>query len=66
MDLKSKLLNKQWDLIADIEKHFEDILWKFKTEADKKIEQYKKENEKVVSNMQYDFDAIKDKIDKIK
>lgn len=65
-DLKSKLLSKQWDLIKNIESHFETILTKFKTEADKKLELYKKENEKIVSNMKYDFDAIKTKIDKIK
>jgi len=66
IDLKGKLLSKQWELISNIESHFEKILEKFKTEADKKLEQYKKENEKIVSNMQYDFDAIKGKIDKIK
>lgn len=65
IDLKGKLLNKQGDLIKNIEDHFEAILGKFKTEADKKLEAYKKENEKVVSNMKYDFDAIKTKIDKI-
>jgi len=64
--LKSKLLNKQWDLIKNIEKHFEKTLESFKTEADKKLELYKKENEKIVSNMKYDFEAIKTKIDKIK
>lgn len=66
IDLKWKLLNKQWDLIKNIESHFEEILSKFKSEADKKLELYKKENEKVVSNMKYDFEAIKTQISKIK
>ncbi len=64
-DLKSKLLNKQWDLIKNIESHFEDILWKFKTEADKKLELYKKENEKVVSNIEYEMKPLKEKTDKM-
>lgn len=64
-DLKSKLLNKQWDLIQNIESKFQTTLTEFKTEADKKLELYKKENEKVVSNMQYDFKAITDKLGKI-
>lgn len=66
IDLKGKLLNKQWDLIKNIEEHFEKIFEKFKAEADKKLELYKKENEKVVSNLKYDFDALKAKIDKLK
>ncbi len=66
MDLKSKLLGKQGELIKNIESTFDGTLEKFKTEANKKLELYKKENEKVVSNMKYDFDAIKSKIDKIK
>lgn len=66
IDLKGKLLNKQWELVKNIENHFEAVLTKFKGEADKKLELYKKENEKIVSNMKYDFDAISKKIDKIK
>lgn len=64
-DLKSKLLNKQGDLIKNIEDKFDKKLGEFKAEADKKLELTKKETEKVVSNVQYDFKSIGDKIDKI-
>lgn len=64
-NLKSKLLDKQGDLIKNIEDKFEKKLGEFKTEADKKLELTKKETEKVVSNVQYDFKTIGDKIDKL-
>lgn len=64
-DLKSKLLNKQWELIKNIENTFDAKLWEFKKEADKKLELTKKETEKVVSNMTYDFKDIQDKLTKI-
>jgi hypothetical protein len=64
-DLKSKLLNKQGDLIKNIEDKFEKKLCEFKDEADKKLELTKKETEKVVSNMSYDFKDIQDKLGKI-
>ncbi len=64
-DLKSKLLNKQGELIKNIEDKFDKKLWEFKTEADKKLELTKKETEKVVSNVQYDFKDIQDKLTKI-
>lgn len=63
-DLKSKLLNKQGELIKNIENHFEDVLGKFKTESDKKLELYKKENDKIVSNIEYEMKSLKEKIDK--
>lgn len=64
-DLKSKLLNKQGDLIKNIEEKFDIKLWEFKKEADKKLELTKKETEKVVSNMSYDFKDIQDKLKKL-
>lgn len=64
-DLKSKLLNKQGDLIKNIEEKFDIKLWEFKKEADKKLELTKKETEKVVSNMSYDFKDIQDKLGKL-
>ena len=64
-DLKAKLLSKQWELINNIENKFDAKITELKTEADKKLELYKKENEKVVTNMQYDFNTIWDKIDKL-
>jgi hypothetical protein len=57
-ELKSQLLNKQGDLIKNIENKFDSKINDLKTEADKKLELYKKENEKVVTNIQYDFKAI--------
>jgi len=64
-DLKAKLLSKQGELIQNIENKFDSKITELKTEADKKLELYKKENEKVVTNMQYDFKTIWDKIDKL-
>ncbi len=64
-NLKSKLLNKQGELIKNIEEKFDKKLWEFKSEADKKLELTKKETEKVVSNVQYDFKDIQDKLTKI-
>ena len=64
-DLKSKLLDKQGELIQNIEDKFDKKLGEFKTEADKKLELTKKETEKVVSNVQYDFKDIQDKLTKI-
>lgn len=64
-DLKSKLLNKQGELLKNIENHFDEVLEKQKIESDKKLELYKKENEKVVTNIQYEMKTLKDKTDKI-
>lgn len=65
-DLKTKLLNKQGDLIGNIEKHFDDVLAKYKTESDKKLELYKKETDKVVSNFEHQIKSLGDKITKLK
>lgn len=64
-ELKSQLLNKQGDLIQNIENKFDTKISDLKTEADKKLDLYKKENEKVVTNVQYDFKTLWDKIDKL-
>lgn len=64
-ELKSQLLSKQGELIQNIENKFDSKITELKMEADKKLELYKKENEKVVTNMQYDFNTIGDKIDKL-
>lgn len=64
-DLKSKLLDKQGTLLESIEKHFDGILVKQKEESDKKLELYKKENEKIVSNIEYEMKNMKEKIEKI-
>ena len=64
-DLKSKLLNKQGDLLSNIQNHFDEVLEKQNTDSNKKLELYKKETEKVVSNIEYEMKALKDKIDKL-
>jgi len=40
------------------------VLIEFKDESNKKIELYKKETEKIVSNMVYEFSNLKEKIEK--
>ncbi len=64
--LKSKLLDGQSSLIKDIEKSFDKTLVKFIENSNKKMEAYKKENDKVVSNLELQIKGLKEKIDKIK
>lgn len=64
-ELKSRLLSGQWALISEIEKKFQTTLETFKADSDKKLELYKKENEKIVTNMNYDMKSLGDKIDKL-
>ena len=63
-DLKGKLLDKQGELIKNIESNMRQVLIEFKDESNKKIELYKKETEKIVSNMVYEFSNLKEKIEK--
>lgn len=63
-DLKGKLLDKQGELIKNIEANTRQVLLDFKDESNKKIELYKKETEKIVSNLTYEFSNLKEKIDK--
>lgn len=63
--LKEQLLSRQGELISEIESRFNETLVKFQDEADKKLELYKKENEKVVTNMNYDVKVLWEKIEKI-
>jgi len=64
-DLKGKLLGKQGDLIQEIQENFAKVLQDFKDDSNKKLELYKKENDKIVTNMQYDFTTLKEKIEKL-
>ena len=64
--LKSKLLDGQWSLVKDMEKSFDKTLTKFIETSNKKMEAYKKETDKAVSNMDLQMKGLKDKIDKIK
>jgi len=49
-----------------MEKSFDKTLTKFIETSNKKMEAYKKENDKAVSNMELQMKALKTKIDKIK
>ena len=64
-ELKNKLLSGQGALIWEIETKFENILQKYKEDSDKKLEFYKKENEKIVTNIHYDMGILKEKIEKL-
>ena len=64
-DLKNKLLSGQGALISEIEARFTKILEAYKADSDKKLELYKKETEKIVTNMHYDMGVLKEKTEKI-
>lgn len=64
--LKEQLLWHQWELITEIESRFTEALETLHTEAEKKLELYKKENEKLVTNMNYDIKVLGEKIEKLK
>lgn len=64
-ELKNKLLSGQGALISEIEDRFEKILESYKADSDKKLELYKKETEKIVTNMNYDMGVLKEKTEKI-
>ncbi len=64
--LKSKLLDGQEALLTKIDEHFEKILNSAIEEGNKKIEAYKKENEKVISNFEYKLDGFDKKLEKLK
>ena len=64
--LKSKLLDGQDGLVKNMEKNFDKTLTKFIETSDKKTAAYKKENDKIVSNLELQIKGLKDKIDKIK
>lgn len=64
--LKEQLLSRQGELISEIESRFQDTLTQLQADADKKLELYKKENEKVVTNMNYDVKILGEKIEKLK
>lgn len=65
-DLKSKLLDWQENLLEWINKNFEAILKKSLDENDKRLNLYKKENDKVVWNLEYKMDSIWTNISKLK
>ena len=64
--LKEQLLSGQWELISQIEERLQDILYSQQWESDKNLERYRKENEKVISNIIFEIKSLSDKIDKLK
>ncbi len=65
-ELKSKLLDWQDILINNIKKEFSTILKKFVEDNSKKINAYKNENSKIITNLEYKIDSFTKKIDKLK
>ena len=63
--LKSKLYEERPQLVEDLKKEFTDNLELYKEIREKEINSYKKENEKLMSNLSYDVKTIKEKIEKI-
>ena len=65
-ELKAKMHDREPKLLESLEKKFSEILEKSQTENKKNIDILKKENEKVVTSLNYDLKIIKEKIEKIK
>ena len=64
--LKSKLLDGQDALLAKMSENSEKILKSSIEEWNKKLEAYKKENEKVVSNLEFKLEGVTKKLEKLK
>lgn len=64
-ELKSKLLNQQETLLSKVDEKYSSILDQLKTQGQNEIDQYKKAQEKLLSNMQYDFKDIQEKVLKL-
>ncbi len=64
--LKAELQDKEPELISNMENKFINIIEDFKEENSKNIKILKKENDKILSNLEYDIGIIKEKIDKLK
>jgi len=64
--LKSKLLDWQDELIKEIKWEFKKILNNCIERNNKEIDIYKKENEKIISNLEFKIDSFNKKLDKIK
>ena len=64
--LKEKLLSGQWELISEIEDRIQDSLHVLQWQNDTKIEHYKKENEKVISNIIFEIKNLSEKIERLK
>lgn len=64
-ELKGKLHDNQKELLDSISSEFRDILSKYQKENYENIQAFKSENQKVVSNVEFELKNIKDKISKI-
>ncbi len=65
-ELKARMLDREPELLDAIEQKFEDILKKSQDENKQNIDIIRKENEKVVTNLNYDLKMIKEKLENIK
>jgi len=64
--LKAKLQDWQWELVQKIEENFYNILEEYKKINTENIKVLKKENEKIISNLEFEIKNIKDSLKKIK
>ncbi len=64
--LKSKLYEERPLLVEDLKNEFANILESYDEKAWVNLEKYKKENEKVISNLAFEIKLLKEKIDKLK
>lgn len=62
--LKAELLDGQWSLVDQITKSFEEMFDVFKKESTDMMKTLRSENEKYITQTQYDIKAIKDKMEK--
>lgn len=62
--LKAELHDGQWNLVEQISKSFEEMFGIFKKESTDMIKSLRSENEKYITQTQYDIKAIKDKMEK--
>jgi hypothetical protein len=64
--LKANLQDGQGNILNDIKTEFWKILEKSQTETKQTIDIFKKENEKIISQLNYEIKGLKDKIDTMK
>jgi len=60
--LKAELQDKEPEVITNIESRFDKIVEEFKDENRKNIKILKKENDKILSNLEYDIKSIKERL----
>ncbi len=65
LKLKSQLTDQTPELIEWIQKILDEKLEEFKNNANKQLELTKKENQKVLWNLEYEIKTLKEKIEKL-